>query len=200
MQEENRKQVILNHILSDKLSDKKIVLINVIDPETGEIFEENIPIMKEDYEKQEGVYKITTSPFCRISLNKKAEEQFLKPFSITEQGYIFAIIRNLDALGRIKYGNNYSQYCRDVKDLSKVLNTSYETLRKTLIPKLKKYNIIRTITIDKGNSKDTYISFNPILAVNGVFWDRFTVMVWEDIIRDYKLIKDRQIKKILTHK
>lgn len=200
MAEESRRQIILNHILSDKLLDKKIVLLNVIDPETGEIIEEEITMLKEDYNKPEGVYKITTAPFCRITLNKKAENEFLEPFSITEQGYIFAIIRNLDALGRIKYGNNYSQYCRDVKDLSKVLNTSYETLRRNLIPKLKKFNIIRTITIDKGATKDTYISFNPILAVNGVFWDRFTVLVWEDIIRKYNLLKDKQIKKILTLK
>ena len=64
-------------------------------------------------------------------------------FTTTEKGYILTLLKKVDIKGRIKYGKNWQQYCRSWRDLSKALNSKYDTLRKNLIPKLKKYNIIR---------------------------------------------------------
>lgn len=67
----------------------------------------------------------------------------LNNFTRTELGYLFDIIRNIDDKGRIKYGRYYQQYCRKWKDLEKVLKTSYNTIRKSFVLKLKKANIIQ---------------------------------------------------------
>ena len=64
-------------------------------------------------------------------------------FTTTEKGYILTLLKKVDIKGRIKHGKNWQQYCRSWQDLSKALNSKYDTLRKNLIPKLKKYNIIR---------------------------------------------------------
>lgn len=81
-------------------------------------------------------------------------------FTTTEQGYLFDIIRKVDRFGRIKYGKNSMQYCRKWQDLSRVLNSKYDTLRKNLIPKLKKYNII------KLENNTLYINPNIITVKN----------------------------------
>ena len=64
-------------------------------------------------------------------------------FTTTEQGYLFDIIRKVDRFGRIKYGKNSMQYCRSWKDLSRVLGVSYNTIKQSLIPKIRKYDIIQ---------------------------------------------------------
>lgn len=116
-----------------------------------------------------------------------------------EKSYIFDLIRCIDAFGRIKYGDNYQQYCRTTEDFSKVINVSYGTLRKSLIPKLKKYDVIRTIKIEKGSGyiDEQFISFNPALVVNGVYWDRWTVLTWRDVIEEFKLLTNKEIKEII---
>lgn len=79
-------------------------------------------------------------------------------FSKIELGYFLILLLSIDNnSGKIKYGNNASQYCRTIKDLSKVLKVSYETLRKGFIKKLKTYNII--------NEKNNILYINPAYVI-----------------------------------
>lgn len=199
---ETRKHKILNHIRTNIPKDKKVVLLTITDPNTGEIFEENIPVIKSDViEPYQGESKLALAPFLRLSLNKCLDEEYLCYFTQAEKGSIYDIIRKIDAMGRIKYGDNFQQYCRSVEDLALVLGVNYETMRKRFIPKLKKHDIIRTIEISRGEHDNIkYIVFNPALAMNGVYWDRWAVIIWEDVIRKHKLLTENQIKKILHNK
>lgn len=200
--DETRNEKILNCILNVIPYDKKMVLIDVYDNETGELLESQIPIFKKDYDKDKGIIKLALEPFLRVSMHKELEKKYYNNFTPTERGYLFDLLRNIDSLGRIKYGKNYQQYCRKFEDISKVLNVSYNTIKQTLIPKMKKYDIIRIVTIEKGYeyTNDKYIGFNPILAINGVTWDRWTVIVWKDVIEEFNILTDSQIKRILGGK
>lgn len=202
MKGETRKQKILNHIKTNVPSDKKIVLITVTDPNTGEIWEEEIPMFKCDIiESYRGETKMALEPYLRLSLNKDIINDYLIHFTQAEKGNIYDIIMSVDCMGRLKYGDNYQQYCRSYEDIAYLLGMKYETFRKKFLQKLKEYNIIRSIEISKGKSDIVrYISFNPALAMNGVYWDRWTILIWEDVIRKHNLLTDDQIRKNLHHK
>ncbi len=195
---ENRKEVILNHIVNNVPSGKKLVLIDVYDADTGEILEEQVPIFKKDIVNK-GVFMKNLEPYVRMSSNKILKDKYYDHFTRTEKGYLMELFLSVDGFGRIKYGDNYQQYCRKVEDLSKVLNVSYETIRKPLIAKMKKFDIIRTVVIKKGQDymDEEFISFNPLLLMNGVYWDRWTVFTWQDVIKEYSLLTDKQIKRVL---
>lgn len=206
-----RNDIILDHIMGVMSREKDIVLIDVYDPDTGEILDSGIPIFKNSYkEKAQGVLKHPKTPYVHLSSVGQGEDimgiDYFDNFTRTEKGYLFDLFRRIDSYGRVKYGSNYQQYCRKVEDLAKVLDTPYDTLRKTLIPKMRKYDLIRIITIKKGHelADEHYISFNPLLVTNGVFWDRWTLITWKDIVEKYELLNKKQIKKILdceeTHK
>lgn len=195
---ENRKEVILNHIANNIPLGKKLVLIDVYDADTGEILEEQVPIFKKDIVNK-GVFMKNLEPYVRMSSNKILKDKYYDHFTRTEKGYLMELFLSVDGFGRIKYGDNYQQYCRKVEDLAKVLNVSYETIRKPLIAKMKKFDIIRTVTIKKGQDymDEEFISFNPLLLMNGVYWDRWTVFTWQDVIKEYSLLTDKQIKRVL---
>lgn len=202
MRKETRNQKILNHIKTNIPKGKRIVLLTITDPNTGEIWEENIPIFKEDVIKSyQGENRMIVEPYLKISVNKEVIKEYLEEFTQAEKGSIYDLIMNIDALGRIKYGDNYQQYCRGFEDVAKVLDMKYESFRKKLLPKLKENNIIRCIEISRGKAdKVRYISFNPALAMNGVYWDRWSILIWEDLIRKHKLLSEDQIMKNLHHK
>lgn len=199
-----RNDVILNHIIGIFPPDKQIVLIDVYDKDTGELLDTEIPIFKKDYKYlAKGIMKHPIKPYIYLSsVGQKGDEigmDYFNNFTRTEKGYLFDLFRHIDSFGRIKYGANYQQYCRKIEDLCKVLDALYDTLRKTLIPKMRKYDLIRTITIKKGHefADESYISFNPILVTNGVFWDRWTLITWRDVVEKYKLLTHKEIEKIL---
>lgn len=199
MDEAMRKKLILAYAKKATPDELKSVLMDLKTIDTGEYILRDEIVSKADVMPRKEVRKRSLEPFIRIAgLNSKIEEKYYSNFSVNEQGYLFGIMRSIDAFGRIKYGENYQQYCRDFKDLAKVLNVSYNTF-KSLIPKIKKYDIVRTVTIEKGHeyANEVFISFNPALALNGVYWDRWTLIVWEDVVRDYKMLTDTQINKIL---
>lgn len=199
-----RKDKILERIIGVIPSDKKLVLVDIYDFETGELLEEGVPIYRKDYkDKKQGVLKQPSKPYvCIHSIGTKGDVigmDYFKNFTRTEKGYLFDLFRRIDKYGRIKYGGNYQQYCRNFEDLSKALDTSYETIRRTLIPKMRKYDLIRTITIKKGHqiADESFISFNPLLVTNGVFWDRWCVLTWRDVIEKYNLLTPTEIKEII---
>lgn len=206
--EKNSKRVIYEHIHGIMSADKKLVYVDVYDGDTGELIEEMIPIFKYDYKKSyNSVPKYPVTPWVKISGDvSKLEDLYYSHFTTTEQGYLFKLFRRIDAFGRIKYGSNYQQYCRNTEDFSKVLGVSYNTIKQTLVPKMRKYDLIRIITIKKGHelADEHYISFNPLLVTNGVFWDRWALIAWKDVVEKYNLLNKDQIKKILdceeTHK
>lgn len=202
MKKETRNQKILNHIKNSVPSDKKIVLLTISDPSTGEIWEENIPMFKSDViEGYKGETKIPLKPYLRLSLNKDISDTYLSHFTQAEKGSIYDLIMSVDCLGRLKYGDNYQQYCRNFEDIAYLLGMKYDTFRKKFLPKLKEHNIIRSIEISKGKSDVIrYVSFNPALAMNGVYWDRWTILIWEDVIRKHNLLTDDQIRKNIHHK
>lgn len=199
-----RKDKIWECINSPKLSDKKIVLIDVYDNDTGELLEEGIPIFRKEYKDlAQGVLKHPHKPYVYInSIGQKGDllgMDYFDNFTRAEKGYLFDLFRHIDRFGRIKYGSNYQQYCRSFEDFAKVLNVSYNTIKQTLIPKMRKYDLVRVITIKKGHefADESYISFNPALVTNGVFWDRWCVLTWKDVIEKYNLLSQKQIDKIL---
>lgn len=194
---------VLSRIFNVIPADKKVVLVDVYDKDTGELYEEGVPIFKYDCLQSKGVSKNPQAPYVKLyGMNwgiDVVEEKYLKHFTRTEKGYLFDLFRRVDSFGRIKYGENYQQYCREVEDFSKVLDTSYDTIRRTLIPKLKKYDLIRTVTIKKGSGyiDETFISFNPILVANGVYWDRWSLNVWLDVVREFSLLSEKEIVRVL---
>lgn len=200
-----RKDKIMEHIHGVIPSDKKIVLVDVYDAETGELYDSEIPIFKKDYkEVSNGVLKQPLKPY--VILNSKSNgkgdvlgRDYYNHFTRAEKGYLFDLFRSIDSFGRIKYGENYQQYCRTFEDLAKVLDVSYNTIKQTLIPKMKKYDLVRVITITKGHefANESFISFNPVLVTNGVFWDRWCVLTWRDVIEKYNLLSTKEINKIL---
>lgn len=193
---------VLSRIYNIIPSDKKIVLIDVYDKDTGVIIESGIPIFKNDiFKRKNNIKKIPKTPYIKLSAKGEniVENKYLKNFSRTEKGYLFDLFRSVDSYGRIKYGENYQQYCRNMEDFAKVLDTSYETLRRSLIPKLKKYDLIRVVDIKKGSgyTDETYISFNPVLITNGVYWDRWTLITWLDVVKEFELLSSKNINNIL---
>lgn len=205
MKEKIRRNIILEHIHGVIPSDKKLVLIDVYDNDTGELLDSGVPIFKKDYkEVSKGVNKHPMKPYIIINSADKErgdimERDYYQYFTRTEKGYLFDLFRHIDAFGRIKYGGKYQQYCRSFEDFSKVLNVPYDTIRKSLIPKMKKYDLVRVVTIKKGHefADESYISFNPVLVTNGVHWDRWCILTWRDVIRKYEILSDKEINRIL---
>lgn len=119
-------------------------------------------------------------------------------FTRKEKGYLFDLFRMGNKDGRIVYNN---EYCRTIKDLSKAFNTSYETLNKSLIPKLLEYDLIRE-SFDK-DLNTTYLSLNPLLYDSIDEWNKWILISWIDIILYYSLMSEEQIEnkigKIVIH-
>lgn len=182
-------------------SDKKIVLIDVYDKDSGEVFESGVPIFKNEIKKKVAINKRPHETYVSTSTSKRIKDDYFSHFTRSEKGYLFDLFLNVDAFGRIKYGDNYQQYCRTQEDLAKVLGVSYETIRKTLIKKLKHYDLIRVIEIQKGHefANEQYISFNPAVMTNGVEWDRWTVLCWKDVIEKYELLSSKEINRIINN-
>ncbi|MGL5713601.1 MAG: HNH endonuclease [Paraclostridium sp.] len=138
--------------------------------------------------------KLSYEPFIRINCNLNITEKYLKELTQSEKGNLYDIICRLDSFGRIKYGDNYQQYCRNYQDLSKVLDVNYNTFRKRLLPKLKSNNIIRI-----SNRRDgEYVTLNPLIAINGKEWDKEEVLTWIDVIVEHNLISTYQINNIIN--
>ena len=153
-------------------------------------------------DKELNLIRKPKTPYNLFTRNKDIARQYLINLTPTEKGYLLDLMYNIDALGRVKYEDNISQYWRNYSDLAKVLNIAYDTLRRNLIPKLKANNIIRIVTVDKNIYRTSYISFNPILVVGGGYWDRWEVIIWYDELMKYNLLSMKKIKKItgLTEK
>lgn len=119
-------------------------------------------------------------------------------FTRKEKGYLFDLFRMGNKDGRIVYNN---EYCGTIKDLSKAFNTSYETLNKSLIPKLLEYDLIRE-SFDK-DLNTTYLSLNPLLYDSIDEWNKWILISWIDIILYYNLMSKEQIEskvgKIVIH-
>lgn len=111
MRKETRYEMILNHILDVFPQDKNLVLIDVYDNETGVVYAIGRPMFRKDYIDY-NIKPKSLEPFIRVSSNLILEKEYYSYFSRSEQGDIFKIFRSVDGFGRIKYGENYQQYCR----------------------------------------------------------------------------------------
>lgn len=118
-----------------------------------------------------------------LSLKPIIYTDIIKNYTKVELGYLFILLLSVDInSGKIKYGNNYSQYCRNFKDLSKVLDTSYETLRKSFIKKIKENEIIK--------EKDNILYINPVfVSLNYSSYSNISDLFNEYIIK-YELFSE----------
>lgn len=184
---------IVEKIQNLPTTDLKIVYTTV----DGEYLDE-LYISKESNKEISREYRLIKKVVKPYSILSKAKfsKDLLQDFSKTDKGHILDLMVNIDALGRIKYGENYQQYCRNFEDLAKSLNISYDTFRKSLLPKLIKNDLIRTLEIQKSYGKIKYVSFNPAIISGGGYYDRWTVLVWSDVILEHSLLTDKEIKSI----
>lgn len=194
MRKETRYEMILNHILDVFPQDKNLVLIDVYDNETGVVYAIGRPMFRKDY-MDYNIKPKTLEPFIRVSSNPILEKEYYSYFSRSEQGDIFKIFRSVDGFGRIKYGENYQQYCRKEEDLATVLDLEYSVIKKRLVSKLKKYDILRVI--ENSDTNESYLSINPVLMVNGSKLEKDMVIGWIDVIREHGLLKDSQIRQVV---
>ena len=126
------------------------------------------------------------NPFSIVS--EAVYNHYMQHFTQAEKGNFLDLIVRVDAFGRIKYGDTWLQYCRTPKDFEKILGTSYDSLRKSFIPKLIKYDIIRTVIVKKSYGDQEYVSFNPALVSGGGYWDRHSLIVWWDVLEAHNLV------------
>lgn len=194
---ETNYEKILNHIYDLIPADKKLVLIDTYDFDTGVIYDIGRAMFLKDYES-ETIMPKTLVPFIRVSVNKLIDEKYYSKFRDSECWHIQKLIRAMDTMGRIKYGDNYQQYCRSDKDLAVVIGKNYEDIKKKFLPKLYKYDIIRVATNDY--TQTSYISINPLLAVNGGDLKSDFAKCWADIINDYGLNTERDLKRAIGRK
>ena len=125
-------------------------------------------------------------PFSIVS--EAVYNHYMQHFTQAEKGNFLDLVVRVDAFGRIKYGDAWIQYCRTPKDFEKILGISYDSLRKSFIPKLIKYDIIRTVIVKKSYGDQEYVSFNPALVSGGGYWDRWSLIIWWDILEEHKLV------------
>ena len=198
------KAIVINKIIRDvKDCEHKLVIAKLYSEDGKELGTQTITMKdKLKLDKELNLIRKPKTPYNLFTRNKDIAKQYLINLTPTEKGYLLDLMYNIDALGRVKYGDNVSQYCRNYSDLAKVLNIAYDTLRRNLIPKLKANNIIRIVTVDKNIYRTSYISFNPILVVGGGYWDRWEIIIWYDELMKYNLLSMKKIKKItgLTEK
>lgn len=198
------KAIVINKIIRGvKDCEHKLVIAKLYSEDGKELGTQTITMKdKLKLDKELNLIRKPKTPYNLFTRNKDIARQYLINLTPTEKGYLLDLMYNIDALGRVKYGDNVSQYCRNYSDLAKVLNIAYDTLRRNLIPKLKANNIIRIVTVDKNIYRTSYISFNPILVVGGGYWDRWEVIIWYDELMKYNLLSMKKIKKItgLTEK
>lgn len=194
---ETNYEKILNHIYDLIPADKKLVLIDTYDFDTGVIYDIGRAMFRKDYES-ETIMPKTLSPFIRVSVNKLIDKEYYSHFSDAECWCIQKLIRAMDTKGRIKYGDNYQQYCRDDKDLAKVMGRKYDAIKNKFLPKLYKHDIIR-VTVN-NYTETSYISVNPLLAVNGGDLQSDFAQCWIDILRDYGLNTERDLKRVMGRK
>ena len=194
----NREQLIQNIILDVVDSESKIRLIDIVDSETGEIIEEGYPVNKKVIEDDRMLRKSKCAqPYFTCTSNKKIREIFLEPLGNADFRRVSDLMYSIDIYGRLKYGDNIKQYCRSYEDIGKIVKLDGKPLQR-FIKTIRDLQIIRIITVDKGcNGQEQFISFNPAIAVNGVYWDRELSRIWVDIIKEYNLLPDKVLKKLL---
>lgn len=200
--EETTSEKILNYVIPAIPKDLGILNLLPLNPVTGEITGDIVTMMEKDYYKKVANPKKPADPYLKVTLrNERINEKYYSNFTTTEMGYIFKMLITMDALGRLKYGDNFQQYCRTFDDLPKLLGVSYNTLKQSLIPKMKKYNVMKAVSIPRGEAKtDSFISFNPALALNGTQWDRWSVITWLEVIEEFNIISKKKVKAILNGK
>lgn len=195
-----RKKILrkLHNIAS---SDIKSVNILITDNLTGEVLIDEDECLKKDFiRKYRGEKRKMIDNYALTSINSDRWNEYAKGFTPTEKGYLFELMIKIDSIGRIKYGKNNMQYCRDKRDLAKLLNITERTV-KDLYRKFSKADILREIRITKGGEVNSqFILFNPTLSMNGVYWDRLSTMVWKDIILKEGFLTEKQIDKIMNCK
>lgn len=192
----NRHQMIMNEIKRVTLSDTKIKLVSIIDDETGEILEEGIPVNKNKM-NEINIKGNCAEPYVRNTLNKEVINKYLNPLGNADFRRVYDLIYSLDAFGRLKYGENLLQYCRSFDDIGNIVNLDGRQLSR-FIKTIRDLQIIRVVVIDKAIlGQEFVISINPAIAVNGVFFDRFTTLTWLDVIKQYKLLPDKTLNHIL---
>lgn len=195
-----RNQMIMNEINRVMVNvvgcESKIKFIDICDSETGEILEESIPVNKKVMNSKD-VKGNCAKPFVRCTLNKLVLDRYLRPLGNADFRRVYELIFSLDAFGRIKYGENIQQYCRNYEDIGKIVDLNGRQLQR-FIKNIRDLQIIRVVTIDKALlGTEQYITINPAIAVNGVFFDRLTAWTWYDVIQEFKLLSSTDLRYIL---
>lgn len=193
-----KKAIIMKQIIN-KVKDSKHKKVKIIYlTENDEYIDESEITLaqKKTLDKDYTLMRKVIPPYVMMCKHKEIIESYLEKLTMTERGYILSLMYKIDITGKVRYGDNVQQYCRNYQDLAKALGVSYNTIKQNLIPKLKDNDIIRTVTINKSAYKTTYIFFNPILIVSGGYWDRWEVIIWFDELMKHKLLTLEEIKSI----
>lgn len=193
-----KKAIIMRQIIN-KVKDSKHKKVKIIYlTENDEYIDESEITLaqKKTLDKDYTLMRKVIPPYLMLCHHKEIIESYLEKLTMTERGYILSLMYKIDITGKVRYGDNVQQYCRNYQDLAKALGVSYNTIKQNLIPKLRENDIIRTVTINKSTYKTTYISFNPILIVSGGYWDRWEVIIWFDELMKHKLLTLEEIKSI----
>ena len=118
-------------------------------------------------------------------------EKLLEEFTPKEKGRLFDLLIKIGKHQKIYYNTkNISNYIKDYKGLAKLYETSFDSLRKSLIPKCKKYDIIRIIEKPYHRS---YLTINPHLNCDYWNYTEEYKELWKDVINS-KEFKDCQIE------
>ncbi|MGL4425926.1 MAG: hypothetical protein ACRCZ0_02085 [Cetobacterium sp.] len=192
-----RKQMIMNEVKRVVLSDSKVALVTLIDSDTGEILEEDIPVNKNKLNELDKIGGNCAEPYARYTINEEVTVRYLDPLGSADFRRVHKLIRSIDSFGRMKYGNNLQQYCRTYDDVGRIIELDGRQLSR-FIKTIRDAQIIRVVSVDKALLGVTqYITLNPAIAINGSFYDRFTVFSWLDVIQEYDLLPEKIIKKII---
>lgn len=131
----------------------------------------------------------TNNPTDWNYMTKYASE-LLKDFTTAEKGKITNILIKIGKHQKLYFGKSISSYIRTYKGLSKLYGASYNTLRQSLIPKCKKYDIIRIV--EKPYHRN-YLTINPHLNCDYWNYTEEYKELWKDVINS-KEFKDCQIE------
>lgn len=191
-----KKQLITNEILRLVTKGHDLLEISIVDNTTGELLEEGLYVdkflIKECWRKDNCLV-----PFIKLSANPIIDRDYFSKLGDADFRRVINLMRKIDAFGRIKYGDNIQQYCRNIDDLNTILNMSEKNFYK-FKKTLKDTDLIRVVSIDKNQlGIQQYITFNPAVVMNGKFFDRFTIITWGDVIEKYGLLTKQQISKIM---
>ncbi|MGL6131947.1 MAG: hypothetical protein ACRCZ9_10075 [Fusobacteriaceae bacterium] len=171
---------------------------NLVDVDTGVLYENVVKIrteeQNENYKKhmENKMPDIKTiAPFVRYSVSKYAKEKLSKLSPATRDRLLYGMFGRLDVFGRIKYGDNYEEYCRSFEDLMKIQELNINTIAtlKKFRLELANADIIRFVSFSHGD----YIVLNPGIVVNGKSITKAQYLAFKDIIIENFLLEDEEI-------